>query len=161
MRAYPPDSPEAAARIVALSMLADGHVCQREMQALEALHAAERLQLAPGQLRAVLQGLAQDLLASVSAHWDRACQVDDHTLGLLLAEVNDPALRATTLALCQQLVQADGHRAPAEQRLMARLAQQWGESTRHSGAPPTPDLPLGGTDASRMQPFCSLPKTTP
>ena len=34
MRTYPSNSPEAAARIVALAMLADGNVCHREMQAL-------------------------------------------------------------------------------------------------------------------------------
>ena len=38
MRTYPSNSPEAAARIVALAMLADGNVCHREMQALDALH---------------------------------------------------------------------------------------------------------------------------
>lgn len=125
MRAYPANSPEAATRIVALAMLADGHVCHSEMQALEGLHAAQRLQLTPAQLRTVLQGLAQDLLVSAYPQWGTACQMDGQALGALLAEVSAPALRATTLALCQQLAQADGHSAPAEQRLIARLAQHW------------------------------------
>lgn len=125
MRAYPTDSPQAAARIVALAMLADGHVCHREMQTLQALHAAERLQLTPEQLQAVLQGLAQDLLASAYPQWGSTCQLDGRALGALLSEVSDPALRATTLALCQQLAQADAHWAPAEAHLMARLAQHW------------------------------------
>lgn len=125
MRTYPSNSPEAAARIVALAMLADGHVCHSEMQALDALHAGERLQLAPAQLRAVLRGLSEDLLASAYPHWGSTCQMDGRALGALLAEVSDPALRATTLALCQHLVQADAHYSPAEERLMARLAQHW------------------------------------
>ena len=125
MRTYPSNSPEAAARIVALAMLADGHVCDSEMQALDALHAGARLQLGPQQLRAVLRGLSEDLLASAYPQWGSTCQMDRHALGTLLDEVSDPALRATTLALCQQLVQADAHWAPAEDRLMARLAQHW------------------------------------
>ena len=125
MRTYPSNSPEAAARIVALTMLADGHVCHREMQALDALHASERLQLAPQQLRAVLRGLSEDLLTSAYPQWGSTCQIDGQTLGTLLDEVSDPALRATTLALCQELAQADGHSSPAEEQLIARLAQHW------------------------------------
>ena len=125
MRTYPSNSPEAAARIVALSMLADGHVCRSEMQALQALHAGERLQLAPEQLHAVLRGLSEDLLASAYPQWGSACQMDGNTLDALLAEVSDPALRSTTLALCQQVAMADAHWSPAEERLVARLAQHW------------------------------------
>lgn len=125
MRTYPSNSPEAAARIVALAMLADGYVCHSEMQALDALHAGERLQLAPEQLRAVLRGLSEDLLASAYPQWGSTCQMDGQALSALLAEVSDPALRATTLALCRQMAQADAHGSPAEERLVARLAQHW------------------------------------
>lgn len=125
MRSYPSNSPEAAARIVALAMLADGHVCQSEMQALESLHAGERLRLAPAQLQAVLRDLSEDLLASAYPHWGSNCQMDGRTLSALLAEVSDPVLRATTLTLCRQLALADAHWTPAEELLLARLAQHW------------------------------------
>lgn len=125
MRTYSPDSPEAAARIVALMVLADGHVCRSEMQALDALHATAQLQLAPGALQAVLRGLAEDLQTHAYPQWGSTCQMDNQTLCALLDEVRDPALRATTLALCQQMAQANGHRSPAEERLAVRLAQHW------------------------------------
>ena len=125
MRTYPSNSPEAAARIVALTMLADGHVCRSEMRALDALHAGAQLQLTPEQLQAVLRGLSEDLLACAYPQWGSACQMDGNALGALLAEVSDPALRATTLALCRQLAQADAHSSPAEERLMERLAGHW------------------------------------
>ncbi len=125
MRTYSPDSPEAAARIVALMVLADGHVCRSEMQALDALHATAQLQLAPGALQAVLRGLAEDLQAHAYPQWGSTCQMDNQTLCALLDEVRDPALRATTLALCRQVAQADGHWSPAEERLAVRLAQHW------------------------------------
>ena len=125
MRTYSPDSPEAAARIVALMVLADGHVCRSEMQALDALHATAQLQLAPGALQAVLRGLAEDLQAHAYPQWGSTCQMDNQTLCALLDEVRDPALRATTLALCRQVAQADGHWSPAEERLAVLLAQHW------------------------------------
>ena len=89
------------------------------------------------QLHAVLRDLSEDLLSSAYAQWGSACQMDEDTLVALLAEVRDPALRATTLALCRQLVQADGHYSPAEEDLMARLAQHW----QLPQAPETPETP--------------------
>ena len=140
MRTYPPNSPEAAARIVALAMLADGSVFRSEMQALDALHAGERLQLAPEQMRAVLRGLSEDLLASAYPHWGSTCQMDGRALSALLAEVSDPALRATTLALCRQLALADAHWSPAEERLMALLVQHWQPADpARRPAPPAPE----------------------
>lgn len=125
MRTYVPDSLEATARIVALMVLADGHVCRSEMQVLDALHATAQLRLAPGVLQSVLRGLAEDLQAHAYPQWGSTCQMDTQALGALLDEVRDPALRATTLALCRQVAQADGHWSPAEERLAVRLAQHW------------------------------------
>ena len=45
MRTYSPASPQAPTRILALMVLADGHVCRSEMKALDALHATAQLQL--------------------------------------------------------------------------------------------------------------------
>ena len=100
MRTYSPDSPEAAARIVALMVLADGHVCRSEMQALDALHATAQLQLAPGALQAVLRGLAEDLQTHAYPQWGSTCQMDNQTLCALLDEVRDPALRQRVIDEC-------------------------------------------------------------
>ena len=45
MRSYPTDSPQAAARIVTLAMLADGAVCRAEVDALERSGVHEQLGL--------------------------------------------------------------------------------------------------------------------
>ena len=47
MRSYPRNSPEAAARIVALVLVADGHVCRSEFDALNQLDATGQLGLDP------------------------------------------------------------------------------------------------------------------
>ena len=47
-------------------------------------------------------------------------------LRALLSEVDDPELRATTLALCQEVAQADAHLSEAEESLLAQTAHLWG-----------------------------------
>ncbi len=55
MRSYPRNSPEAAARIVALIMVADGHVSRSETAALDRLHASTLLDIAPADMARVLR----------------------------------------------------------------------------------------------------------
>ena len=47
MRSYPRNSPEAAARIVALMLISDGHVCSSEFDILKQLGAERELGLEP------------------------------------------------------------------------------------------------------------------
>jgi hypothetical protein len=47
MRSYPHNSPEAAARIVALVLISDGHVCSSEFDILKQLGAERELGLEP------------------------------------------------------------------------------------------------------------------
>ncbi|MCB1979596.1 MAG: TerB family tellurite resistance protein [Burkholderiaceae bacterium] len=127
MRTYPLNSPEAAARIAALAMLADGHVCRSEMVALDALQASSHLQLTQPALHGVLKGVSEDLLASVGGDWSSACRLDAPTFDALLDEISDPALRVRTLALCHQLAQADAHCTPDEQILLEHVRERWSQ----------------------------------
>ena len=57
MRTYPLNSPYAAARIVALTLLADGHLCKAEIDALERLNVHDTLGLGKDELHRVLHSL--------------------------------------------------------------------------------------------------------
>ena len=59
MRSYPRNSPEAAARIVALVLIADGHVCRSEFDVFEQLDGSRELGLAPGSLPRIVQVLCR------------------------------------------------------------------------------------------------------
>ena len=61
MRTYSVNSPQAAARIVALALTSDGHVCSSEERALETLDIAGELGLAPAQFAQIVQTLCEDL----------------------------------------------------------------------------------------------------
>lgn len=126
MRTYPRNSPQAAARIVALAMLSDGHLTLHEMDILDRTDAPDQLGLARADLHAVLHGFCEDLLASAEQGWADACRVDASTLAGLLAEVDDPALQATVLKLCVQVVQADQHLADGESSLLLAAVDHWG-----------------------------------
>ncbi len=124
MHSYPRNSPEAAARVLALLLIADGNVCRSELQALESLNASATLGLAPDGFARVVQDLCEDLMLTASAgEWP--CTPDDTTLAALLGEVDEPSLRRTVLALASAAAQADRHLADAEQRLLADLQTRW------------------------------------
>ncbi len=86
MRTYPCNSPEAAARLVALVLIADGHVCRSELDALDHLEAAHELGLQPGAMPGIVQTLCEDLLLGAYASGSLLANVDDDALACLMAE---------------------------------------------------------------------------
>jgi uncharacterized tellurite resistance protein B-like protein len=126
MRSYPTNSPQAAARIVALTMLADGHLAQSELDVLERQGAHDQLGLDRDTLQAVLHAFCEDLLHSAHLTWSDACRVDPRTLAQLMAEVDDPALRLKVLQLCLKIVQADDHVAEGETIVLGAAVEHWG-----------------------------------
>ena len=126
MRSYPKNSPQAAVRIVALAMLADGHLCKTELDALDFADVHTQLGLPPAELHAIVHALCEDLLSSSHGNWETACRVDPGTLAALLAEIDDPALRVKVLRLCVTVIAADEHLADGETLILTALVEQWG-----------------------------------
>ena len=126
MRTYPNNSPQAAARIVALAMLADGHLCKSELDALDSVDVHEQLGLSPGELHVIVHGLCEDLLVSSQGAWGAACRIEPDTLASLLAEIDDTALRAKVMQLCLRVFAADEHLADGETVILAAVVVHWG-----------------------------------
>jgi hypothetical protein len=126
MRSYPRNSPQAAARIVALALLADGHLCKSELEVLARHDAHALLGLGPAKLHDVVHDLCQDLLAASDMAWGGSSQIDRHTLAELLAEVQDPQLQLKVLKLCVAVVETDEHVAEGESTVLAAALTQWG-----------------------------------
>jgi hypothetical protein len=125
MRSYPRNSPEAAARLVALVLIADGHVCRSEVEALRRLEAERELGLAPGAMSEVMHTLCEDLLAGAYAGGTMMCSIDEDVLKSLLAEVDEPALQRKVLRLAHAAADADQHLADAEELVVKAARQQW------------------------------------
>lgn len=126
MRSYPVNSPQAAARIVALTLVADGDIAEVELELLDRLAAHEQLGLERQALHALLDSFCEDLLASGQLAWADACPVDERTLADLMGEIQDPALRRTVLRLCVQLAEIDARVDDGESLVLAAAVEHWG-----------------------------------
>lgn len=153
MRSLPRNSPEAAARLVALVLISDGHVCRSEFDGLAALRAEGRLGLPPGALPAALHQLCEDLLASSPTAAGLAQAVDESTVHALLDEVDDPELQRLVFELAMAATRADGHAAEGELSPLGTMIVRWGLFDAADAPPagcvsrgpqPAPVAPRGG-----------------
>jgi hypothetical protein len=126
MRNYPRNSPQAAARIVALTLLADGHVGKAELDVLDQLDAPSALGLSRRELETVLQTFCEDLLSAAHLTWADTCRIDPDTLAQLMGEIADPALRTRLMSLCVAIVEADQHYADGEAIVLDAAVHHWG-----------------------------------
>lgn len=125
MRTYPCNSPEAAAQVVALVLIADGHVCRSEIEALEHLGAAHELGLEPGAMSRIVQTLCEDLLLGADASGSLVANIDDGALASLMAEVTDPLLRTKVVRLATAVANVDRHVADGEALVLEAASRHW------------------------------------
>lgn len=125
MRSYPHNSPEAAARIVALVLISDGHVCSTEFEILKQLGAERELGLEPQLLPHIVHTLCEELLAGGYETGSLIGNVDDAALTSLMAEISDPALQTKVLRLCLAAARADGHLADGESLVVEAARRHW------------------------------------
>ena len=126
MRTYPCNSPQAAARIVALTVLADRDISKAELELLDRLAVHEQLGLDRQELHAVLDSFCEDLLSSEQLQWSDTCPVDERTLAGLMGEIENPALRRKLLRLCIEIAEADTHVTDGEAIVLTAAVEHWG-----------------------------------
>ena len=125
MRSYPRNSPEAAARIVALVLISDGQVCNSEFEILRKLGAERELGLEPQLLPHIVHTLCEELLQGGYETGSLMGNVDDKTLASLMAEISDPLLQRTVLRLSLAAARADGHLADGEAKVVEAARHHW------------------------------------
>ena len=126
MRSYPANSPQAAARIIALTVVADGDIGDAEIAWLDRLVVHEQLGLTRHELHALLDTFCEDLLSSDQLKWADACPVDERTLADLMGEIQDPALRLKLLRLCVELAEVDARVDEGESMVLVSAVEHWG-----------------------------------
>lgn len=125
MRPYARNSPQAAARIVALTVLADGDFGAAEQAMLDDIAAHKTLGLEREALHAVIDEFCVDLLASKQLAWADACPVDEYTLATLMDDIDDPELRRKVLGLCLRLAGVDDLVAEGESVVLMAAMAHW------------------------------------
>lgn len=126
MRSYPDNSPEAAARIVALVLISDGHACNSEFEALQEANVARSLGLEPQSFLGIVQTLCEDLLMEGFNGGSIMSYVDDGSIASLLAEVGEPVLRDRVLRAAVLAAHADRHLADGEALVLNAICRHWG-----------------------------------
>lgn len=134
MRSYPLDSPQAAGRVLALMLIADGHVCASEIGALSRLGAERRLGLPEGGLDVLLRELCEDVLMAGHHGGSLLDGLDGATLRSMMEEVSDPQLRGEVLALAQAATGSDAHLAEGEAFVLGAACRYWSVSPASLGS---------------------------
>ncbi len=125
MRHYETDSRPAAARLLALTVLADGGLDRNEVDALMEADLARRLGIGSVEFERILREYCDDLLASAHYLDGMRLKVADEVLDLLLEDIADPVLQQALLRTMQDIVSADGVETSAEVDVLARALEKW------------------------------------
>lgn len=125
MRSYPRNSPEAAARIVALVMISDGHVSKSELEALHRFDGLRELGLQPENMLGIVQRLCEDLLMEGFDGRPILSHLDDRAITSLMAEVDAPHLQSKVLRIAESVIHADKHLSDGEAAMLERISKHW------------------------------------
>ena len=123
MRTYPTNSPSAAGRLLALTMIADGNVALSELKAVYRSHILEHIALDDETFDNVLHELCNDLLLTAR---HGAVHIDTDLIDCFLDEIESPDLRRRMLQAMWKLADADGWLADSEAVVLNRAAVRWG-----------------------------------
>ncbi len=126
MRRYEIDSPQAAGRIIALTMVVDGNLSPVELSVMESSRILETVQLDQAAFRQLLQELCDDLLTA-SAHG--LVQLEPRLIDTVLGEIVDPDLRRALLQAMWKIADADDWLADGEAVLLGRAISLWAAET--------------------------------
>jgi tellurite resistance protein len=125
MRTYPINSPEAAARIVALVLISDGNASRSEFEVLSGLEGVRKLGLEPNHMHCIVQSLCEDLLMEGFDGRSILSRFGDGLMASLMAEVDDPWLQAQVLQNARSVIYADGHLSDAESAMVNAIIRHW------------------------------------
>lgn len=123
MRHYEADSTPAAARILALTVLADGGLDRDEIDAAMRTDLARRLGIGQLEFERILREYCDDLMLGAHYMDGMRLRLADEVLDLVLEDISEPALQQALLRAMQDIVSADGVETLAE--VEACAASTW------------------------------------
>ena len=124
MRSYSTNSPEALARLVAMAILADGRLDNREVDWIKHNDTAALLGVDRDTLIQVLLDCCRDVINE--AEQERVFLLEDHRLARLADDLTDPALQKVALSAMLILAKSDGSVTEGEETLLRYLMSRWG-----------------------------------
>lgn len=123
MRTYPTNSPQALARLVAMAVVADGELDNRETERLSELDIFAKIGIDSPGFYQVLMDLCRDLAGS--GQGEHVSLLAPKRLEQLAAEIDKPELRRLVLSAMLVIAKADGRVSGGEQTLLRYLLERW------------------------------------
>lgn len=126
MQSFEINSPQAAAQVVALALVADGEIGQEELTLLDRMNVHEQLNLPRDEMYDVMRDFCREALSSPPSGWSHDCPLDEREVSQLMAQITLPALRQRVLHICVQIAEADGEVADGESMVLNAVVEHWG-----------------------------------
>jgi hypothetical protein len=126
MKHYAENSSEAMARVLAMTMIADAKLDDRELDIMESLALYDMLGLGRGAFAEVVQQFCDDLVADGGAPGGKVDLMDRARIDAVLAPVTDPAKRRVTAQMVVNIAKADGALHDNELALFGQVLTRWG-----------------------------------
>lgn len=125
MKSYVIDGPQAMSRILALTMIVDGHVSPSEVSAMHNAPFLDQIGVDADTFDLTMQELCEDLLQAVPNRNAGLVEINPALLDEVLDEIRDPVVQMCMLKAMLDIVYADGMIDSRETLLVRRAAQSW------------------------------------
>ena len=125
MRHYPPDSPEAMTRVIALALMVDGAIDLSELESLQRNEVVNRLGIDHARFDKIIHEFCDDMLTYAVRMPSGQYELDPKNIGHLLDDIANPILQKKVLSVMLDIVNADGNLAHSETALVAQAINHW------------------------------------
>jgi uncharacterized tellurite resistance protein B-like protein len=125
MKAYSKNSPEAISRILAMMMITDAKLDDREIEILDKLRAFEIIGISRGEFSRVVQDYCAELMTSGNKD-GRIRLVDKVRIDEIIGLVDDRQKRVRTAGLILNIANADGKLHDTELAVFGYILERWG-----------------------------------
>jgi len=125
MKRYPKNSPEAVARIVAMMMIADSRLDDRELGIMDELRIYDIIGISRNQFSQVMQEYCSDLM-SVGEKDGRIRLVDEDRINEIVDLVDDHDTRVRACSMMLNIAKADGKLHATELAVFKHILDRWG-----------------------------------
>lgn len=130
MRHYSSDSADAVARVLTLTLLADGAVDKSELDCIGNAGLLDRLNIPSASFNRVVQEFCEDM-ASHCTYLDTVhCRLSPDIIDCLLDDIRAPHARRALFDVMCELAGANGHVTEGEIEVLRRAAARWGLEER-------------------------------
>ena len=124
MKTYSDNSPEAIARVLAMTMITDAKLDDRELDAMETLGIYTRLGLTKEEFAIVVADYCDELIEEGDI--DGKINLMDHDrIEAILAPVTDPSRQVDVAAMALLIAKADGGIHDTELELLRTILDRW------------------------------------